>query len=327
MATMDHFHREIAAGAAMRRAGNLDAAVRHCKAALDIAPDHVDAYELQNDLLHDKNRLVEAVRITEERLNRVPDCRWAHLQLIRALGGLGRAGLAKQARAQTIAHFPDDPMMVHDANFMFDATTSRNRAVIKRIRQVRKNGYRGVFDLHRLEQTARAGSGHIHRLGKLQQQDLEAGRVDGDTLHDQAVVRYLQGRLISARRLAGQAIDVDPARRPVYAETRFAATLGLIPAFWGAQLFITLTGSLTSRFPWFIRIATNYLLAVLSIAVLGAILAPIRAIPGVSEVTANRIGGVLVLANVAWALYVIWGFGSFGRWRARKRPVGLSKDY
>lgn len=327
MASWDHFHREIAAGNAMRLAGNLDAAVRHCKASLEIAPDHVDAYELQMDILVDKDRLDEAIRLTQARLERVPDCRWAHLQRIRFNGQLGRAGFARKARDEAIALFADTPMMVHDANFMFDASVGRDRAVLKRIKAVRKTGYWGLFDLNALEQKAHARSGHITTLGRMQQKDLEDGFVDAETLHSQAKVRYLQGRLISARRLARQAADVDPANAPEYAETRFSATLGMVPLMWGAQAFIVLTGSLTSRFPWFLQLFSNYTIAVACIYLMAFILMPIGSIPGVPEAVSNAVIGTIAMANVVWALYVIWAWGSVGRWRSRKRGVTLSKDY
>lgn len=327
MADRAHLEREIAAGNAMVQAGNIDAAIRHAKAALDIAPDHIDTYCLQVDILSAKRRPEEALRITQARLERVPDCRWGHLQWIGLLAQMQRAGLAAKARDTTIALFADDPMMVHDAHFMFDATLERDRAVLKRIRQVRETGYWGVFKLHVLEQAARANSGHIHTLGKLQQQDLEDGFVDADTLHSQAKVRYLQGRLLSAAQLARQAMDVDPANRPLYAETLFSARLGLVPLMWPAQAFITLTGSLTARFPWYIRMFTNYAFALLCLSLLGMLSAGVFLIPGVPEAVSGPIISAMFIANVGWALYVIWAWGSVGRMRAKRRQVGLSKDY
>ena len=327
MGDLDHFSREVAAGSAMLQAGNVDAAIRHCKAALAIAPDHIDAYELQVDILRVRDRPEEALRVTHARLEHRPDCRWANLQQIRLHASMGRTGFAKQARDVTLDLFADDPMMQHDANFMYDAVLDRDRAVLKRIKAVRETGYWGIFNLSVLEQNARANSGHVHTLGKLQQQDLEAGAIDADTLHGLAVTRYLQGRLPSARKLASQAIEMEPQSRPLFAEIRFAATLGLIPLFWPAQAFITLTGSLTARFPWFIRIFTNYALALLCLALLGLLVGPVSLIPGVPEPVSDIIVGTITFANIGWGLYVIWALGSFGRWRMRKRNVSLSSDY
>jgi tetratricopeptide (TPR) repeat protein len=327
VATLEHFHREIAAGTAMIQAGNVEAAIRHCKAALDISPDHVDAYSLQIDILNAKERPEEGLRVTKARLERVPDCRWAHVQEIRLLGSMNRSGLARKARDRTLELFADDPMMVHDAHLMHDATTGRDKAVLRRIKTLRQGGYWGIFDLNMLEQNARANSGHFATLAKLQEDDLKKGLIDGETLGDHAVIRFLQGRLISSRRLASQAMDVDPANSPIYAETRFAATLGLIPLMWPAQFFITATSMLTARFPWFIRIFTNYVFAIISILALGFMLGGISAIPGMPPALAGLITTVFGLANVGWALYVIWAFGSVGRMRTQKRKVGLSDDY
>ena len=327
MSDKAHFDREIAAGAAMLQAGNVDAAIRHCKNALDIRPTDIDSYSLQIDILSAKERPAEALRLTEARLEQSPDCRWSHLNRIRLNARLGRSGLSRKARDEAILLFADDPMMVHDANLLYDICQDRNRNVLKRIRKLRKEGYWGVYDLRSLEQIAHANSSHVHTLGKLQQQDLEDGYVDAETLHSQAKVRFLQGRLIQARRLAIEAAELDPANAPEYAETRVSATLGMIPLMWGAQVFIVLTGSLTSRFPWILRIFLNYALAVACLILTGFILMPLSAIPGVPEASSDRIIGTIGLANVAWALYVIWAWGSIGRMRARKRSVGLSKDY
>lgn len=327
MATMAYFHREIAAGTTMIQAGNVEAAIRHCKAALDISADHVDAYSLQIDILNAKDRPEEGLRITKARLERVPDCRWGHIQEIRLLGSMNRTGLARQARDRSLELFADDPMMVQDIHLMHDAMTGRDKAVLKRIKTLRQEGYWGIFDLNMLEQNARANSGHFATLAKLQEDDLKQGLIDGEALGDHATIRFLQGRLISSRRLARQAIDVDPANRPIYAETHFAATLGLIPLMWPAQLFITTTSMLTARFPWFIRIFTNYGFAILSILFLGLIIGFLGSVPGIPQVIAGTLGLGVGIANIVWALYVIWAFGSVGRMRTRKRKIGLSDDY
>ena len=327
MSDRAHFDAEIAAGSAMLKAGNVEAAIRHCKAALDIRPDHIDAYELQVDILSAKDRPAEALRVTKARLETTPDCRWASLQEIRWNARLNRAGHAKEARDRVVSHFADDPMMHHDAHLMFDACFSRARSLLKRIRRLRAEGYWGVFNLAQLEQGARADAGHVFALGKLQQQDLEDGLIDAETLHAQAQVRYLQGRLLSARHLAAQAIDADPANQPLYAETWFSATLGLLPFMWPSQAFISLTGSFTSRFPWFVRMFLNYGIAIGCIMFLGVLLGPLSLIPGVPEDVSDTVIGVLLVLNIGWALYVIWAWGSVGRWRNRRRGVRLNEDY
>jgi len=309
-------------------AGNLEAAIRHCKSALDQDPTHVDAYALQVSILFAKNRPEEALRITERRMESVPDCRYASLQRIRLLGSMNRAGLAKKAMEDVRNSFSDDPMMIHDCQLMHDVTLDRNIYVLKRIQHLRETGYWGILDLNDLEQTARANAGHITTLGQLQQADLERGDIDPETLHLQSVVRYLQGRLISARRLAAQASDLDPLNAPVHAETRFAALLGMIPLLWPAQFFIVLTGSFTSRFPWWVRMFTNYILALGALLFLGLVLTLVQTLPFFSDSALGIISGGVALINVAWALYVIWAFGSFGRWRAnRSKKFKISGDY
>lgn len=324
----EHFRRDISAGNAMVDAGNLEAAIHHCKSALDQDLTHVDAYGLQVRILSAKNRPEEALRITERRIETVPDCRDAHLQRIRLLGSMNRAGLAKSAMEEVRATFADDPMMVHDCQLMHDVTLDRNIYVLKRIAHLRETGYWGILDLDNLEQTARANAGHITTLGRLQQADLERGDIDAETLHLQSVVRYLQGRLISARKLAAQASDLDPISAPIHAETRFAALLGMIPLLWPAQFFIILTGSITSRFPWWIRMFTNYILAIAAIALLGVLLSSIATLPFLSDSVLGWISGIIGVSNVVWALYIIWAFGSFGRWRAnRAKSFKISRDY
>jgi tetratricopeptide (TPR) repeat protein len=312
----------------MVNAGNLEAAIRHCKSALDQDPNHVDAYALQVSILFEKNRPEEALRITERRMETVPDCRHASLQRIRLLGSMNRAGLAKKAMEDVRNTFSDDPMMIHDCQLMHDVTLDRNIYVLKRIQHLRETGYWGILDLNDLEQTARANAGHMTTLGRLQQADLERGNIDPETLHLQSVVRYLQGRLISARRLAAQASDLDPLNAPLYAETRFASLLGMIPLLWPAQFFIVLTGSITSRFPWWVRMFTNYVLALGALLFLGLVLTLVQTLPFFSDSVIGIISGGVALTNVAWALYVIWAFGSFGRWRAnRSKKFKISGDY
>jgi len=324
----ESFRRDISAGNAMVDAGNLDAAIRHCKAALDQDPTHKDAYALQVSILSAKNRPEEALRITEARISEVPDCRYAHLQRIRLLGSMNRAGLARTAMEDVRIGFADDPMMIHDCQLMHDVTLDRNSYVLKRIQHLRETGYWGILDLNDLEQTARANAGHITSLGRLQQADLERGDIDPETLHSQSVVRYLQGRLISARQLAAQASDLDPLSAPIHAETRFAALIGMIPLLWPAQFFIVLTGSLTSRFPWWVRMFTNYVLAFIAIMLLGGLLSVIGTLPFLSDSIAGIVTVIVTAANIIWALYVIWAFGSFGRWRAnRAKKFKISGDY
>lgn len=324
----EHFRRDIAAGNAMVDAGSLDAAVRHCRSALEQDLTHVDAYALQVRILSVKNRPEEALRITERRIETVPDCRHAHLQRVRLLGSMNRAGLAKIAMIDVRNTFADDPMMVHDCQLMHDVTLDRNSYVLKRIAHLRETGYWGILDLDDLEQTARANAGHITTLGRLQQADLERGDIDPETLHVQSIVRYLQGRLISSRKLAAQASLMDPLSKPIHAETRFAALLGMIPLLWPAQFFIILTGSITSRFPWWIRMFTNYALAIMAIVLLGLLLSTIQTLPFLSDSVIGFISGAIGIANVVWALYVIWAFGSVGQWRAnRAKKFKISKDY
>ena len=324
----EHYDREVAAGRAMLDAGNVDSAIRHTKEALKINPHGYAGYRLQVDILSHKGRPAEALRITERRLENVPDCRSAHLQRIRFQSELGRTGLAKRALEEVKALFPDDPMMVHDCHLMFDALTERNRAVLKRIKALRETGYWGVMDLDALEQTAHANAGHVAKLGRLQQADLEDGFVDAETLHAQSIVRFLQARLVSAKRLASQAEQLNPIGAPHYREMRFHATIGMVPLFWPAMMFIALTGSLTSRFPWFIRIFTNYGLAVLAIFALGLLVGGIGSIPFLPDAIAGPVITVIVVLNFAWALYCIWALGSIGRWRAsRSSSYKISKDY
>lgn len=324
----EHFYRDIAAGNAMVDAGNLEAAVRHCKAALDQDLTHLDVYRLQVRILSSKNRPEEALRITEKRIESTPDCRNAHLQRIRLLGSMNRAGLAKTAMQEVRAIFSDDPMMVHDCQLMHDVTLDRNSYVLKRIAHLRDTGYWGLLDLDDLERTARANAGHVVTLGRLQQADLERGDIDAETLHLQSVVRYLQGRLISARSLAAQATTMDPISGPIHAETRFAALIGMIPLLWPAQFFIILTGSVTSRFPWFVRMFTNYVLAIVALGLLGLLLSTIQILPFLSGRPAGYLSGAVSIANVVWALYVIWAFGSVGAWRAKRaKKFKISKDY
>jgi tetratricopeptide (TPR) repeat protein len=324
----EHFRRDITAGNAMVDAGSLDAAVRHCKSALDQDLTHVDVYALQVRILSAKNRPEEALRITERRIESVPDCRHAHLQRVRLLGSMNRAGLAKTAMAEVRNAFTDDPMMVHDCQLMHDITLDRNSYVLKRIAHLRETGYWGILDLDDLEQTARANAGHVTTLGRLQQADLERGDIDPETLHLQSVVRYLQGRLISSRKLAAQASVMDPLSAPIHAETRFAALLGMIPLLWPAQFFIILTGSITSRFPWWIRIFTNYVLAILAIGLLILLLSAIHTMPFLSDTILGFVSTTTGIANVVWALYIIWAFGSVGRWRAnRAKKFKISEDY
>ncbi len=324
----EHYDREVAAGRAMLDASNIDAAIRHAKEALQINPHGYSAFRLQIDILSDKGRPAEALRITERRLETVPDCRLAHLQRIRFQSELGRAGLAKKALEEVKALFPDDPMMVHDCHLMYDTLTERNRAVLKRVRELRKTGYWGVLDLDALEQTAHANAGHVAKLGRLQQADLENGDIDAETLHAQSIVRFLQARLISARQLAAQAEQVDPIGAPHYREIRFHATMGLIPLLWPAMLFIALAGSLTSRFPWFIRIFTNYALALFALFTLGLLVGVIGSVPFLPAVVTGPLILAVCVANLGWALYCIWALGSIGRWRAsRSQSYKISKDY
>lgn len=324
----EHFQRDLAAGNAMVDAGNIDAAIRHCKAALDQDLTHVDAYALQVRILSAKNRPEEALRITLRRIEAVPDCRYAHLQHVRFLGSMNRAGLAKTAMEDIQNIFADDPMMIHDCQLMHDITLDRNSSVLKRIQHLRQTGYWGILDLDDLEQTARANAGHVTTLGRLQQADLERGDIDPETLHLQSVVRYLQGRLIASRKLAAQASELDPISKPIHAETRFAALLGMIPLLWPAQFFIILTGSITSRFPWWVRMFTNYVLAIVAIALLGLLLSGFQTLPFLSESVIGAVSIAVGVANVVWALYIIWAFGSFGRWRAnRAKAFKISGDY
>lgn len=324
----EHFRRDISTGNAMVDAGNLDAAIRHCKSALEQNLNHVDTYCLQVRILSAKKRPEEALRITEKRIENVPDCRDAHLQRIRLLGSMNRAGLAKTAMEEVRATFADDPMMVHDCQLMHDVTLDRNSYVLTRITHLRKTGYWGILDLDDLERTARANAGHVTTLGRLQQADLERGDIDAETLHLQSIVRYLQGRLISARKLAAQATDRDPLSAPIHAETRFAACLGMIPLLWPAQFFIILTGSVTSRFPWWVRMFTNYILAIAALGLLGALLNAIQTLPFLSDSVLGWASGIIGISNVVWALYIIWAFGSVGRWRAgRAKSFKISEDY
>ncbi len=326
--TAAHYDREVAAGRAMLDAGNVDAAIRHVKSALQINPHGESAFRLQIDILSAKDRPAEALRICERRLETVPDCRQAHLHRIRFQAEMGRAGLAKTALQDVIALFPDDPMMVHDCHLMHDALLDRNRAVLRRVRELRQSGYWGVMDLDALEQAAHANAGHLATLGRLQQADLERGDIDAETLHAQSIVRFLQGRLITARRLAGQAERLNPLGAPHYQELRFHATVGLIPLFWPAMLFIALTGSLTSRFPWFIRIFTNYALALLALFALGGLVGIIEAMPVLPASVSGPLAVTVSLLNVVWAVYAIWALGSIGRWRAsRSQSYTISKDY
>lgn len=312
----------------MVEAGNLDAAIRHCKSALDQDLSHIDVYALQVRILSAKQRPEEALRITERRIESVADCRHAHLQRVRLLGSMNRAGLAKTAMEDVRETFADDPMMVHDCQLMHDVTLDRNSDVIKRIALLRETGYWGILDLDDLERTARANAGHFATLGRLQQVDLENGNIDPETLHLQSVVRYFQGRLMSSRRLAAQASVMDPPSTPIHAETRFAALLGMIPLFWPAQFFIVLTGSVTSRFPWWIRMFTNYFLAIMSFSLLALLASSIQLLPILSDHLAGSISISIFIANMAWALYVIWAFGSVGRWRAnRAKKFKISGDY
>jgi hypothetical protein len=324
----EHFSRDIAAGNAMVDAGNLEAAVRHCKSAREQDLTHVEVYALQIRILSAKNRPEEALQITERRLVTVPDCRMAHLQRVRLLGSMNRAGLAKTAMVDIRNAFADDPMMIHDCQLMHDITLDRNSYVLKRIAHLRETGYWGILDLDDLEQTARANAGHVTTLGRLQQADLERGNIDPETLHLQSVIRYLQGRLISSRRLAAQASLMEPLNAPIHAETRFAALIGVIPLFWPAQFFIILTGSITSRFPWWVRMFTNYALAIIAIILLGVLLGAIHTLPFLPDSVSGIVSSVVGIANVVWALYVIWAFGSVGRWRAnRSKKFKISKDY
>lgn len=109
----EYFYRDVAAGNAMVDAGNLDAAVRHCKAARDHDLTHLDVYRLQVRILSSKNRPEEALRITERRIETTADSRTAHLQRIRLLGSMNRAGLAKTAMQEVRVIFSDDPMMAN----------------------------------------------------------------------------------------------------------------------------------------------------------------------------------------------------------------------
>lgn len=211
---------------------------------------------------------------------------------------------------------------------MHDVTLDRNSYVLKRIAHLRDTGYWGLLDLDDLERTARANAGHVATLGRLQHADLERGDINAETLHSQSVVRYLQGRLISARQLAAQATIMDPLSGPIHAETRFAALLGMIPLLWPAQFFIILTGSVTSRFPWFVRMFTNYVLAIMALGLLGLLLSAIQTLPFLSGQPAGYLSGMISIANVVWALYVIWAFGSVGTWRAKRaKKFKISKDY
>jgi tetratricopeptide (TPR) repeat protein len=195
--------------------GNLEAAVRHFKAALLIEP-HLQEGHLNLGLAYEKmGRLPDAIASYEQALGEGPDVPETHVNLCHALATVGRLSEARAACERAVAVAPDSA----GAQFGLGTTLRRlgdlapaldalTRAARLAPRQAEIYAEMGI---------TLQGLGRMDEAAAAYQRALQFGPRSAESLASLGFVLSQQGRASEAMRLNEEAIRLDPR----YAAARY----------------------------------------------------------------------------------------------------------
>jgi tetratricopeptide (TPR) repeat protein len=324
MQVEDDIEAKVLTAQAMLGAGNLNRAKDLAQQVLKKQDDNLDAFEVLYDVRLADQSYGQALALCLWRLERLPNCPYAAVFQLHSLCLLKRKREATQLFKTLQDRLGNHPFHLEQARIYYAYHFWPPSKARKLIQASKEKGYFDPKWLETLEADTRAESGHIYTSRKMMNEALAESPNAPDLLYALAVTNVLTGRLPTALKQAKQAKEVDPPMAPAYNEVVVVATLGLIPIFWGAMTFIILNASVATRLPWLIRIPFNYLFMALGIGV--SMIVPIAM--DAMNMNVPALNAFILLGNIGFAIYLLFGFQHVGMSRARKKQnFNFTQDY
>ena len=322
---MQNLDAKAASADAMLRAGNLARAKDLCREVLEANEDHFDAFETLINVRLEQKDLKRARALCEWRLGRLANCVDTNLTYLTVQCFIGQKKDAKKTWAAFNDRFAHYPIRKQQAELLYTHHFGSKRKTRKLIDQARISGNFAPEWLDNLEQDNRNESGHIFRSYRLLKQALENNPDDEDALYSIGVISVLTGRLWPAIRHARRGKALDPSHAPAFNEIIFASIVSQIPLFWGAQLYVVLNATLTTRLFWLFRIPFNLAFLFMCFTLQIFILYPLN---WISAGLAETMGGVALITNLIWFVYLMFGFQRIGMaLSGRDNRVTLKSNY
>ncbi len=318
---------------AMHRAGSYKRAKELCKEILEKEDDNLDAFQILFQIHMDEKNYAKAHAACNWRLERVPECVEAHMLKLLPLGHWKSKKEATELIENIRHRFGDRPFHLEQSEILYSHFFKPSSHTMWLLNKARDQGMIDPDFLDEIENYERAKSGQIFGSQKLLTEALQKNPEDYDTVFSLAVTRFYVGRLFSAIKLSRQAMRLKPHRAAECKEVIFASIVGLIPMFWGAQLFIIWVATITTRIPWFIRGPFNVIGFFLAFLLQSFIMMPFGLLLGGTTDepytgVMSSLVGISVAIQFLWIIYLLFGFQHIGsRMADSRKQVKLSNKY
>lgn len=309
---------------AFLRAGNLDRAQEICEQILQKQDDHLAAFDTLFDVYGHRDQPAKRIELSRWRLQRLPNCTDANLNLLIALGETGqkeRAYAHLLALRERLANYPAARV---NAELIYSSHFEKPKKTLKKIKAAREDGLIEASYLDDLEEGERGRAGHVFTSRKMLEASLKENPEDFFTLYQSAIMNFLTGRIFRAIRQAKHARQADPKQAVIANEVLYASYISLIPFFFSAYLFAVGNATFVARLPFLLRIPFNYALFFATLLLAGFMLEAMSQIGVPKDFAAP----VFMVCHFGWLLYIFLGFQKIGPALARrKKDKKLSKDY
>jgi len=305
-------------------AGNLDRAQEICEQILQKQDDHLGAFDTLFDVYGQKDQPAKRLNLSEWRLERLPNCRDANLNLLIALGETQQKNRAYQHLLALRERLANYPAALVNAELIYSSHFEKPKKMLKTIKAAREQGLIETAYLDDLEKNARGQAGHVFISRKMLEASLRDNPEDFFTLYQSSIINFFTGRIFRAIKQAKQAREVDPKQAIMANEVLYASYISLIPFFFFAYLFVIGNATFVARLPFLLRIPFNYFFFFSTLILWSLMLTGLKQLGVLTDITVP----IFMICHFGWLVYIFVGFQKIGPALAkRKKDKKLSKNY